>query len=80
MLTQEAIDALAVEYAPILKQLGNYDQRCGYMTSELVGMQDITGEQLFNTLRLYAGYIVASYERNAPDESALIAAAIRNLI
>jgi hypothetical protein len=77
---QEAIDALATEYAPILKQLGSYDERQGYMTAELVSMKDIIGDWTFNSVRLYAGYVAASYERNAPDESAAIREAIANLI
>ena len=64
-MTQEAIDALARDYAPILHGEASYDWKCGYITSELITLEACEGQTL-NSVSLYAGYIVAAALRSKP--------------
>lgn len=82
MLTQEMIEALAVDYAPILNNESmSYDEKQGYMLSELIHIlpPPLIDANSWNSVRLYAGYIVAAGLRNAPKPID-IDAVITNLI
>ena len=66
-MNQDVIDALAKDYATILhNESMSVDEKTGYMLSELVTIWPEAKTVTWNSLRLYAGYIVAAGLRNAP--------------